>query len=327
MVIQRIKEESPFLEQVKHLWRKNSSTLGRFPDGAFLAYAEKGNILVALNEHQEVIGYLAYRVSYNRVTIVHLCIDTNYRKHGIAKQLVQFLREETKNLDGIGLKCRRDFPAHSLWPRLGFVAQYDTPGRGIDKKDLTYYWLDYGHPHLFTHVIEPEADKLNIVIDTNVFIDFLQEPDSVIESHGLLADWVQGILEIFLTDEIKNDINRQPDKHRRKKLLSFTQQFKTVHYSPNISDEIFNSLLSLYCWALNDRDRSDLYHLSKTVASGISFFVTRDERMLSINNEVYKMYGVSILRPSDIIVHLDELIREDEYRPGRLSGTFKADSK
>jgi len=320
LLIQRIKEDSPFLDQVKQLWRHNSSTLGRFPEGAFLAYAGQGNILVAVEESQRVIGYLAYRISYNKVTIVHLCTETGFRKHGIAKGLVQFLKEETKSLDGIGLKCRRDFPAYSLWPRLGFVAQYDTPGRGFNKKDLTYFWLDYGHPHLFSCFME-EINKLCIVIDANVFIDFFQEPaDPYNESQGLLADWVQGILEIFLTDEIKNDINRA-DKQKRNQLLLFTQQFKFAHYSPDLSDQVFESLLSLYFSPINDHDRSDLYHLSKTIASGISFFVTRDERLLSINDKVNERYGVSILRPSDIIIHLDELIREDEYRPGRLSGT------
>lgn len=322
MNIISINEDSSYLDKVKVLWRKNSGTLGRFPDGAFIAYAKAGHILVMLDDKHDLAGYLIYRISYSRVTIVHLCVSPYLRGAGLAQQLVQHLREKTKHLDGIGLKCRRDFPAYSIWQRMGFVAQYDTPGRGIERKELTYFWFDYGHQNLFTDQLQPDAYKIAVVIDANVFIDLLQEPDDIIlESHGLLADWVQDNLDLYLTDEIRNDINRQQDKKRLNELRLFTDQFKIVNCSPDITDEIYKTLRSLYPCTINERDRSDLFHLSKTIASGIHFFVTRDEQMLSFYEQVYEMYGVSILGPSDIIIHLDELIREEEYQPSKLAGT------
>ncbi len=48
--IESIDERSPYLEDVKRLWRANSDWLGFYPEGAFLDRARRGQIIVALNE-------------------------------------------------------------------------------------------------------------------------------------------------------------------------------------------------------------------------------------------------------------------------------------
>lgn len=70
-----INEESLHLSSVKALWRQSSKTLGFFPSGAFDDYAKQKNILVAIDSKNACIGYLLYRCSHGRITIVHLCVD------------------------------------------------------------------------------------------------------------------------------------------------------------------------------------------------------------------------------------------------------------
>jgi ribosomal protein S18 acetylase RimI-like enzyme len=114
MKIFSINSNSKYLSEVKKLWRTNSATLGFFPDGAFFDYADKRQILVAVTESDSLIGYLIYRVTKQRISIVHLCVDSSARKQGIAKLLVDFLKQNTKNSYGIGLYCRRDFEANKI---------------------------------------------------------------------------------------------------------------------------------------------------------------------------------------------------------------------
>jgi len=75
------------------------------------------------------------------------------------------------------LWCRRDYVAHDLWPRLGFVARSDRQGRSYTGSYLTFWWLDHGHPNLFTPADEKRlASKRKAVMDANVFYDLDAEP-------------------------------------------------------------------------------------------------------------------------------------------------------
>ena len=69
-------------------------------------------------------------------------------------------------------------------------------------------------------------------------------------------------------------------------------------------------------------DESDLRQLCRTIGSGADFFVTRDDDLLKMADAIYESYGLSIVRPSDLVVRLDELRRETEYRPSRLAGSL-----
>ena len=140
-----INKSPEHFQKVIELWRSNSKTLGFFTLGAFEEYAIKKQIFIALYKNV-CVGYLLYRVSKNRSTIVHLCVDSNVRGRGIAKLLFDELKEKTKGLHGIILSCRRDYDASSLWPRLGFVGVNERIGRSYDGKPLTLWWYDHKHP-------------------------------------------------------------------------------------------------------------------------------------------------------------------------------------
>jgi ribosomal protein S18 acetylase RimI-like enzyme len=79
------------LESVIALHRADSRQLGFFPRGAFEDHARMGQILLARNERDEVLGYLLYRVAKQRAMIVHLCTAPGARGKGVARALVQHL--------------------------------------------------------------------------------------------------------------------------------------------------------------------------------------------------------------------------------------------
>src|SRR5688572_24705026 len=104
VTIEVIDDKSPHLQTVKALWRANSKTLGRFPQGAFAERAAHRQILVALAPQLGCIGYLLYRHSYDRITIVHLCLDRSHQGRGVARLLIEKLKQITKEkYSGIGL--------------------------------------------------------------------------------------------------------------------------------------------------------------------------------------------------------------------------------
>ncbi|MBI4320055.1 MAG: GNAT family N-acetyltransferase [Chloroflexi bacterium] len=314
---------SPYLNDVKALWRANKATLGYFPDGAFVDYASMRGIVVALDPHDRCVGYLIYRRSRDQIRMVHLCVADYCRGNGIAKALVEHLKQTTKDSRGIALRCRRDFPANKLWPRVGFVAQYDAPGRSREGKDLTFWWFDHRHPDLFSTATMKRVEyKLCVIIDANVFFDLDGDPSADNEeSRSLLADWMEDELELCLTDEVLNEINRNENSEERNRHRRFAEGFAFLPCQNERFEATRASLRRFFPERMSDSDESDLRQLARAIASDALFFVTRDEGLLSLSNTIYEAFKVSVIRPSHLIVHLDELGDEARYQPARLAGS------
>src|SRR5699024_2133702 len=97
-------------------------------------YANDGRILAAVEKAPgtggaRVVGYAAFRLPRQEVALAHLVVTVGARGMGIARRLVDELSTRHSDRRGIRAKCRRDYPASSMWPELGFVAQGDLRGR------------------------------------------------------------------------------------------------------------------------------------------------------------------------------------------------------
>jgi GNAT superfamily N-acetyltransferase len=324
--IEAIDDKSPHLATVKKLWRANSKTLGNFTNGAFIDHAVNRQILVALDSELGCIGYLLYRASssFNRISIVHLCISPSHRGKGIAKLLMDYLKKISRDkYSGIGLSCRRDYNLETMWSSLGFVPKNDKPGRSKDGMLLTYWWFDHGHPNLFSigHQEKLES-KLCVVIDAKIFYDlYSDEASDSEESRALIADWLEPELELCITDEIFNYINIIADDEERKRQREFASFF-TLLSSFQQSDETQQEDLKRFLYYKNiSITETDLRHLARTIVSDSHIFVSREEELLEVADEIYNNFKVSIIHPNYLVARLDELHRKPDYQPVRLAGT------
>lgn len=319
-----IDKDSNYLELVIKLGDSNSKTLGFFPKSAFEEAAKNERILVAIDEDGNFLGYLLYNSNRRGVVyIVHLCIDSKYRGKGVAECLFTELKKITDNgfYDGIRVHCRRDYGINNFWEKLGFSPRGEKPGRSKKGTTLTVWWYSYETPSLFS---SSDPDKLStkqrVVIDANVFFDLENEitTKNNFESHELLADWLQESIEICLTSEIYNEINRKEDDGARKKAREAVSRYTPIkEVNQDIADELRNFYTNPN---LSDNDNSDLKHLEHTIASGIYFFLTRDEALQSKKDKIEQRFGVKILSPAHFITYLNELLSEREYQPIRLEG-------
>lgn len=167
------------------------------------------------------------------------------------------------------------------------------------------------------------GSKLCTVIDANVFYDLdVDNVDRETEdSKAILADWLQSEIELCLTDEIDNEINRYEDKTRREKLRSFSTTFTRLTCNQADFEKISQALAKYFPDKMTVNDASDFRHLARAIAANAQFFITRDQGILDKEEAIYEEFKVSILRPSDLIIRLDELRREADYQPVRLAGT------
>lgn len=307
--ISHLHDQSKLID-VFRIYRSNTKTLGFLPKGAFSDAIRKKTLLVAKIRGQ-ICGYLLYRVAKNRATIAHLCIATNFRGHGIARNFIKELKSTTAHLDGITLKCRNDFEIDHMWRNLGFLPKASTLGRGSDKAILTVWHIDYGHPDL----LSLDTSKIKVVIDANIFLDLFKiDRKHHKVSTSLSSGWVEDVIDLYLTPEIYNDL-----KTKRETWQTKISSFQFVRPRHERMESILHSLQSTFSQAiLKARELSDLKHLAYTIASGIKYFVTRDEGILSKGTLILDQYDLHILTPVEILSRLDWMEREEEYQPLRI---------
>jgi hypothetical protein len=161
-------------------------------------------------------------------------------------------------------------------------------------------------------------------MDACVFFDLIDERSAdTEESKSLQADWLCDSIELHLTDETFNEIDRAKDSRQRRRQRGLAQGFANAKHDAARFQEVRESLRHLFPPTMTPSDESDLHQLAKTVAADIPFFVTRAEDLLEKADKLYDKFGLTIIRPSNLIVELDLLRRESEYRPQRMAGSLR----
>lgn len=323
ITIQHIESELFHLATVKALGKANQHTLGLFPDGAFDDYAHSGTILVAIDQSSECVGYLLYRCTRQQVTVVHLCVEEQHRGAGIGRKLVESLISHTRDYRGIGLKCRRDYPANDLWPKLGFSVLRELPGRSKKGTLLIHWWRTHHDTNLFSDAAgRLRESKICAVMDANILFD-LMEPESqkTLPSKSLEADWLEDSIELCVTEEIFNEINRQKDTHKRKKSHNFASEYTCLPSDNDGFDSVLKAIRGYFPVRLTDRGHSDLRQLARAINAHAPYFVTRDSNLIKLRERIEEAHGMVILQPAGLIGRLDELQRGEAYRPAFFSGT------
>lgn len=333
MIIEQIDEKSPYLNRVKDLGRRNSKTLGFFPEGAFEDHASKGGVLIARSKKDDAFGYLLYRIvwrwgAWPVAVIVHLCVDNKYRNKGIAKTLVNKLINIGKNnFLRLELKCRRDYDANKIWEKIGFVYKGETLGRG--GQPILRWAMDLRQLPLMALLEQRTSDKnFRAVLDANV-IYRLQDPlptdnkDKLLseEAKSLMEDWLVEDVALLITDETFNELQRNDDPAERKRRLKYADKFSKLSVDYSIINELSNRLISHFSVNLKESARSDIKQLSFAIAGGGHFFITQDRGILKKGKKIHDCFGIRVLSPGEFIRHIDEFLREAEYRPNRLAGS------
>jgi predicted nucleic acid-binding protein len=158
-------------------------------------------------------------------------------------------------------------------------------------------------------------------IDANVFFDFYDEAPQGVESRALVAGWVAEAVDLHVTRELSNEIDRSEDSDGRKRNRSALTHFSKC-------EELASGGFDLALGALNrvlppprtENDSSDRRHLAWAIASGVEYFLTRDGALLAAAEQLSTEFKIVVVRPAEFVRRLDEFEREEEYAPARLAG-------
>ena len=309
------------LDSVDELMKRNGSTLGFLPRAALEDYLVKEGVLGAKNQDGRLVGYLMYAGNRDRFRIAQLCVSDVRRGHGVARNLLDALKASASTQKVITLRCRNDFSAHHMWPKLGFVPISESPGRSKEGHLLTFWRLQLArHDQLELFRANMSDDVLDAVIDAQIFFDF-DRPDSDLTqpSKALISDFFVDSVNLWFTDELLSEINRSSSASKREGARTRASQFLEVKHHPHLVDN-FEAKLKQILPSRTTNQLSDIMHLAKTAASEINLFVTRDRLLLTKAAQIDDAVNVQVLSPTALILKLRELSENQPHAPDRVSG-------
>ena len=319
-------KDHEIIDQVISLGDRSRKTLGFLPRAGFTQAAESGTLLAAIRDGQ-VIGYALFSLPRQVVRLTHLCVEESVRGSGVAQRLVDAISEKHADRFGITLKCRNDYPASGLWPRLGFAAQGEVRGRSRERKPLTVWWRDHGHPNLFS---APEAlGVLRVAIDLNVFLDLESSSDrhGAADSRALTDDWLADQIELVVTAELAVELARLPAGLAKERQHRAERIYPRLTADTGAADAIAQRVTEYVRktqgidLAADPADVSDVRHVAHASLTGVTVLASNDEKLREWAAKVVAMTGVQVMHPSDVVLHVDELSRAQAYRPVQLQDT------
>lgn len=322
MEIQIINHRHALLSDVMIMGKQNAKTLGLFPKDAYLDHARK-NLIYGAIENENLIGFILFRVTQSKrmVFITQLCISDQHRGKGVAKRLLDQLKEKhCKILNGIGLSCRRDYEdATRLWTNYGFKAVKQVRSRSKEEKYLVKWYYDFGNANLFSGTVE-SGYKVQALLDSNIIMQLADDPnDANQEATALFADWLTDEAEYYHAPEIYNEILRDTNLTRAQETRGFLQTLQEVRFDPTTRDRITLELSNILP-GNSDNDKSDRLQIAECIAGNLEYFITLDRKLLDKSDAIYEQYAIRILRPAELILFVDHNSKPNDYRSLRFAG-------
>ena len=306
------------LGAVETLRAHNNETLGFLPKSVMADCITRGGGL-GVRAADGLLAYVLFGCHKRHVRIIHLCVSARSRGCGHARQLVEAVvqRATESRLGVVKLNCRHDYPANAAWPALGFVPLAErrakTPGRWL----VTWYRVnpDAPQPDFFSTVAS--EDKVHAAIDAQILFQ-LQAGDSDV-AKGLQADFLADVLELHITDETLNEINRSGSPERRRRSRDYALTFPRLPHDEGSIAPFVQRLEGILPTSTRSQE-SDVRQIAMTAASVLRIFLTRDSTLLKKAGEIRRLTSVDVLHPSQLIVRLAEFTDKEPYDPLPVSG-------
>ncbi|GAB6037724.1 hypothetical protein JCM15519_22830 [Fundidesulfovibrio butyratiphilus] len=309
--IVNIKDHPELIESVIGLGDSQRQTLGFLPAQAFLEYAERGSILVAVSDQLEVIGYALFAHKQNRVCrLAHVCVDPKWRKSRVGNLLVSSLKKEASQMDRIIVKCRRDYGIDSFWEKNGFIARGEVSGRGLGDTTLTS-WEYRFRPSLLS--LPAEKSKQMAVLDLNVVIDVSLNGEN--ECKALLTFTYADEIDFRVSMHSFLEANRNNDKNSRD--ITRGQLNALQQVGPCQDASIVGSVLDI----IGSENNDDAEQIASAIYNDAEFFITLDAKLTNHFEDIQKKFGLSVYTPTEFIVNYCNGSGRDLYFPGYLNSS------
>ena len=298
------------LNAVDGLRKANSATLGFLTGEALRAYLQKGWALGVKCGNGSLAAYVLFANRVRDVRVVHLCVNQAFRGKDLARKLIERLAKSSRSqgLLSLELYCRRDFDAHGLWGKLGFIPWGEKPGRSRSGTTLTLWRRELARSDQMQFAFHGAGPgEIEVVMDAQVVFDLAKPDDDgpAVPSKALLSDFLTDELNLKITDETLVEIDRDDIAERRNRSRLEALRFQQVSYDEQSFQRIRADLKQVLPTA-SENDLSDINQLAKAAASNAAYFATRDKTILGKTKEINDLAGLNVRSPARIIVETND---------------------
>ena len=310
---------------VEALRAANNETLGFMAMSVMGDYLKRGGGVGIWGE-DGLRGYALYDVRRLHVRLIHLCVARQHRGSGYAERLVDAVVEAAKKarVGTVKLTCRRDYGrASAFWRRYGFVPLAEAKAKTDGARLMVWYLGIDGaaQQDIFTSVTSDE--KVRAAIDAQIFFQLhAPEGDETSIAKGLQADFLADVLELYITKEMFNEIDRA-ELSQRERSRAMAHAFPQLNHDADRMAAMVKSLEGILP-SSRPSEESDIRQLAMTATSDATVFLTRDEGLLGRATQIKSVTAVDVMHPDQLIVRLDKVADSDAYRAVAVSGSRMA---
>lgn len=317
-ILKQFDQVSSYVSQVSSIADQNKGAFGFLSASAYEQMASKGQLWVAINNSNELKGYLMFGGTMPTLKIFQVYACRSAKGHGVGKLLVDSLKDHARktNYHSIIAKVASDLPANIFWERMGFTIYRQIKGGETTRRIINVRGYSLDDNNLFGSLINesrgirsigPVLERPIYALDLNLLLDVSKARPGYQKVIKIMQTGFQGIFSICVTPEFKRELERQTSNFSDDPVLRLAEAFPELKTDGDIyaiaealRKIIFPTRTAARKSAQNDE--SDLKHLAYCISAGAGGFITRERALLRACSEIKDKHNVSILSPDELIL-------------------------
>lgn len=314
-IISSYQETKKFLPDVQEAADAHRSSLGFFASSVYEEFAKKDGLYIAL-EGQNYAGHLLFDGRFPRATVRQMFSLPHYRRHGVATELLNHLRNvlTQAGFTSIYARVAEDLvESNEFWEKQRFYIQRVEQGGLTKKRQILVRCLELDSPQLFpTSGISSDnplglgAQQTNVIpiflLDLNVIFDIAgprrtRHADTI----SLFQAERMNFCRLAVSNEIRRELQRTRLPGKTDPMEGYIDIFPSIPLLQNKDNQLlFLKLASLIFPEksnneLTANDLSDIRHIATAVQHDLAGLITNDQAVLNAANPIEQEYGVQIV--------------------------------
>ena len=313
-IISGYQNTKTFLSDVQEAADTHRSSLGFFARSVYEEFAKKEQLYIAL-EGQNYAGHLLFDGRFPRATIRQMFSHPHYRRCGVAKELLNHLRDALTQAGFTSIYARvaEDLiDSNQFWEKQRFYIQRVEQGGVTKKRQILVRCLELDSPQLFpTSGISSDnplglGQQTNIIplflLDLNVIFDLagprrIRHADSI----NLFQAERMNFCRLAISNEIRRELQRTRLPGKTDPMEGYIDIFPSVPLLQQKDNHaLFIKLASLIFpekpqKELTTNDLSDVRHIATVIQHDLAGLITNDQTVLNAARPIEQKYGVQIV--------------------------------
>lgn len=312
----------PYVKQVVEAAESDRVALGWFPFKVYQEAAISERLIVAIAREGDEIryaGHLLFTTTFPRGYVMQVHVSSDHRRHGIAKRMLDALKDQLSALHyiAIGARVAEDLRAsQEFWQSQDFYAHGTAPGGKTRGRTLVLRSHELPTQQLFatsglSHrdplglAVEPSTATKLYLLDLNVMFDLGPRRARHEDVVDLFALERLGVCRLALSTEFDTELKRSATSGKTDPMQGLGQVFPKYAVPPDevmaqftreIAPMVFPERFA--AGALTANDLSDLRHLATAIHHKLAGLVTSDGAIRDASAVLRLRYGIEVLSPS-----------------------------